>query len=71
MQTINRSEIEARILDNEAKVIFNMLKTTGKLKEMVIEDFPSYSKGKVKLELTLKSATLTYSQGPKSTYQEA
>jgi hypothetical protein len=70
MATINLSEIESRIAANEAKVIFNMLKTTGKLKSGVVDNFPSYSKGKVKLELTLKSTTVTYSDGTKSTYQE-
>jgi hypothetical protein len=70
MEKVNVTEIETRISENEAKVVFNMLKVQKLLKPLTDLNFPSYSKGKAKLELTLKSAKLTYSDGSTSTYQE-
>jgi hypothetical protein len=70
MEKADITAIEARISENEAKVVFNMNKKQNTLKPLVDTNYPSYYKGKAKLELTLKSAKITYSDGTTSTYQE-
>ena len=69
METINIKQLEAEVMANEAKVLYDMYKVTNTLTDRVVT-IDSYFKGTSQLTISGKTLTLTYVDGTESTYTE-